>query len=143
VRCTRSKRTIKDESRKKRQQARLEKSRPIVDAIFQWCDEQAAHALDGTPLAAALRYARNQRLALGRFLEDDRLPLDNNISERNLRRQVIGRKNWMFLGSDEGARVNTIFVSLLASCQLHHIEPWGLPPRPPLPAPLLAGQPRP
>ena len=118
-------RTIKDESRKKRQQARLEKSRPIVDAIFQWCDEQAAHALDGTPLAAALRYARNQRRALGRFLEDDRLPLDNNISERNLRRQVIGRKNWMFLGSDEGARVNTIFVSLLASCQLHHIEPWA------------------
>jgi transposase len=34
-------------------------------------------------------------------------------------------KNWMFLGSDEGARVNTIFVSLLASCQLHHIEPWA------------------
>jgi|JI10StandDraft_1071094.scaffolds.fasta_scaffold274227_1 transposase len=54
-----------------------------------------------------------------------RLPLDNNISERNLRREVIGRKNWLFLGSDEGARVNTVFVSLLASCQLHGIEPWA------------------
>ena len=49
----------------------------------------------------------------------------NNVSEQNLRRQVLGRKNWLFLGSDEGARVNTIFVSLLASCQLHGIEPWA------------------
>ncbi len=56
---------------------------------------------------------------------DGRLPLDNNISERNLRREVLGRKNWLFLGSDEGARVNTIFVSLLASCQLHGVEPWA------------------
>ncbi len=47
------------------------------------------------------------------------------MSERNLRRQVLGRKNWLFVGSDEGARVNTIFVSLLASCQLHGIEPWA------------------
>lgn len=38
---------------------------------------------------------------------------------------MLGRKNWLFLGSDEGARVNTIFVSLLASCQLHGIEPWA------------------
>lgn len=60
-----------------------------------------------------------------RFLDDERLPLDNNVSERNLRREVLGRKNWLFLGSDEGARVNTIFVSLLASCQLHGIEPWA------------------
>ncbi len=39
------------------------------------------------------------------------------MSEQNLRRQVLGRKNWLFVGSDEGARVNTIFVSLLSSCQ--------------------------
>ncbi|MFZ6186202.1 IS66 family transposase, partial [Nannocystis pusilla] len=61
-------------------------------------------ALDGTPLAKALGYARNQRSALQRFLSDGRLPLENNISERNLRREVIGRKNWLFLGSEEGAR---------------------------------------
>jgi hypothetical protein len=41
------------------------------------------------------------------------------------RREVLGRKNWLFLGNDEGARVNTVFVSLLASCQLHGIEPWA------------------
>ena len=65
----------------------------------------------------------NQRVALARFLDDGRLPMTNNISERHLRREAIGRKNWLFVGSDDGARTNTIFVSLLASCQLHGIEP--------------------
>ena len=118
-------RSIKTAPRKKREQVRREQSGPILDAFFQWCDEQAAVALDGTPIALALGYARNQRAALRRFLDDGRLPIENNISERNLRREVLGRKNWLFLGSDEGARVNTIFVSLLASCQLHGIEPWA------------------
>ena len=118
-------RTIEGAPRKKREQVRREQSRPILDTFFQWCDEQAKVALDETPISKALGYARNQRVALGRFVDDGRLPLDNNISERNLRREVLGRKNWLFLGSDEGARVNTIFVSLLASCQLHGIDPWS------------------
>jgi len=79
--------------------------------------------LDESPMAQAIRYARNQREALRRFLEDGRLPLHNNISEVNLRRQVVGRKNWLFVGSDDGADVNTVFVSLLASCRMHEIEP--------------------
>lgn len=118
-------RSLKTAPRKKREQVRREQSAPLVEAFFTWCDQQAAVVLDGTPLAAALTYARNQRVALSRFLDDGRLPLDNNISERHLRREVLGRRNWLFLGSDEGARVNTIFVSLLASCQLHGIEPWA------------------
>ena len=118
-------RAIATAPRKKREQARRERSRPILDTFFQWCDEQAKVALDDTPISKAIGYARNQRVALCRFLDDGRLPLDNNISERHLRRQVLGRKNWLFLGSDEGARVNTIFVSLLASCQLHAIDPWA------------------
>jgi transposase len=118
-------RAIQTAPRKKREQVRREQSRPILDAFFQWCDEQAMVALDETPISKAIGYARNQRVALGRFIDDGRLPLDNNISERNLRREVLGRKNWLFLGSDEGARVNTIFVSLLASCQLHGLDPWA------------------
>ncbi|MBA3546213.1 MAG: IS66 family transposase [Nannocystis sp.] len=124
-RLFRIERAIQTAPRKKREKTRHEQSRPILDAFFQWCDEQAAVALDQTPISKALVYARNQRVALCRFLDDGRLPLDNNISERNLRREVLGRKNWLFLGSDEGARVNTIFVSLLASCQLHGLDPWA------------------
>jgi hypothetical protein len=104
---------------------RREQSGPLVARFFTWCDELADYVLDDTPLAAAVRYARNQRGALMRFLDDARLPLDNNVSERALRRQVLGRKNWLFVGSDEAAAVNTTFVSLLASCQLHGLEPWA------------------
>jgi hypothetical protein len=79
--------------------------------------------LDESPLATAIGYARNQRVAVRRFLDDGRLPLTNNISELNVRRQVLGRRNWLFVGSDDGALVNTVFVSLLASARLHGIEP--------------------
>ena len=108
-----------------RLKARLAESKPIVDAFFAWCDAEAPHALDETPTAAALGYARNQRAALARFLQDGRLPIHNNGSERELRREALGRKNWVFVGSDEGAVNNVTFVSLIASCQLHGIEPWA------------------
>ena len=70
-------------------------------------------------------YARNQRKGLKRFLEDGRLPLHNSVSERELRRQAVGRKNWLFVGSDDGARANAAFTCLLASCRMHGIEPWS------------------
>lgn len=104
---------------------RQTKSKPVVEAFFAWCDEQVDLVLDETPLSKAIGYARNQRAALERFLSDGRLPLHNNWSERELRREAIGRKNWLFVGNDEAAEVNTTFVSLLASCRLHEIEPWA------------------
>ncbi len=96
---------------------------PIVEKFFAWCDAEAERVLDETPSAKAIGYARNQRAALSRFLEDGRLPIHNNFSERELRREAIGRKNWLFLGSDDGGDVNAAFVTLLASCQLHELEP--------------------
>ena len=96
-----------------------------MDAFFAWCERAAVDALDDTPLARGIGYARNQRQALERFLEDGRLPIHNNASEGQLRRQAVGRNNWTFLGSDEGGETNATFVSLLASCQMHAIEPWS------------------
>jgi transposase len=109
----------------KRQVIRQERSGPIVEKFFAWCDRQVDQVLEDTPLAKGVGYARNQRPALQRFLEDGRLPLHNNGSELQLRRQVVGRRNWLFVGSDEAAEVNTTFVSLLASAQLHALEPWS------------------
>lgn len=117
-------RGIADTPRAHREAVRAETSRPVVDRFFVWCDELAPHVLDETPLAAAVGYSRNQQAALRRFLDDGRLPLHNNRSELELRRQVIGRKNWLFVGSDEAATVNTTFVSLLASCAIQRLEPW-------------------
>ena len=109
----------------KRRAVRARESRPILERFFAWCDAEAAHVLDETPISSGIGYARNQRQALMRFLDDERLPIHNNISENALRREAIGRKNWLFLGSNEAGSVNSIFVSLLASCQLHEIEPLG------------------
>jgi transposase len=101
------------------------KSKPIVEAFFRWCDDEALKVLDETPISKAIGYARNQREALCRFLADGRLPIHNNSSENALRRQALGRKNWLFLGSDGGGEVNATLVSLLASCEMHHLEPLG------------------
>jgi transposase len=104
--------------------ARQKQSRPVVARFFEWRDELAPMVLDETPLAKALGYAKNHRAAFERFLEDGRLPMHNNWSELQLRRQVLGRRNWLFVGSDDAALVNTTFVSLLASCAMHGVEPW-------------------
>jgi transposase len=109
----------------KRRSTRQRESRPIVERFFAWCDAQAPTVLDDTPIARAIGYARNQREALARFLSDPRLPIHNNASENALRRQAVGRANWTFLGSDEGGAVNAAFVSLLATCKLHGVEPWA------------------
>lgn len=81
--------------------------------------------LDDTPISDGIRYSRNQRVGLSRFLEDGRLPLHDNRSELELRREAVGRKNWLFIGNDEAGDVNAVFVSLLASCRLCDVEPWS------------------
>ena len=118
-------RSLKDAPRKKKERIRNKHSRPIVEAFFSWCDEQWPSLMEDTPIYEGVRYARNQRKGLSRFLDDGRLPIDNNISERNLRQQAVGRKNWIFVGSDEGARANAVFTSLLASCRMCEVEPWS------------------
>jgi transposase len=116
-------RTFKALSPEQRRAARLEHSKPVVEAFFAWCAFESTRTVDESPLSKAIGYATNQREALERFFEDGRLPIHNNWSERELRREAVGRKNWLFVGSDEGGDVNATFVSLIASCQLHGIEP--------------------
>jgi transposase len=118
-------RAIADAPRKKREAIRSARSKPVVQKFFRWCESQRDDVLDESPVATAIGYALNQRGALSRFLDDGRLPLHNNLSELNLRRQVLGRRNWLFLGSEDGATANTTFVTLLASCRLHDLEPLG------------------
>jgi transposase len=118
-------RELADKTSKQRKRERQKRSKPIIDAFFRWCEIQAETALDDTPLAKALRYAHNQREAFRRFLDDGRLPLHNNKSELELRREAVGRKNWLFVGNDDAGEVNATFVTLIASCQMHGLEPWS------------------
>jgi len=116
-------RKFASKTRKRREKMRVSKVKVLVDRHFELCRKYESTALDGTPLAAAIRYSLNQEEALRRFLTDARLPATNNISERQLRRQAVGRNNWLFIGSEDGAKVNTTFSTLVASCHMHGIEP--------------------
>ena len=105
------------------ERARL--ARPILAKLLRWVRRERRLVDNGTPIDLALGYVVRQRRALLQFLDDGRLRLDTNPAELALRKEVVGRKNWLFVGSDDGAQWNTIAVSLIASCQLHDIEPWA------------------
>jgi transposase len=98
-------------------------SRPVFEEFFAWCEVESTRVLDETPLSKAIQYARRQKVALSRFLENGAIPIHNNLSERELRREAVGRKNWLFVGSDEGGEVNATFVTLIASCRHLEINP--------------------
>lgn len=109
----------------RRTEERRERSEPVLARLRAWLDAEVQLVLPKSPIAAAIGYALNQWTALTRFLEDGRLKLDNNRTERELRREAVGRKNWLFVGTDDGAEWNATIVSLIASCALHQIEPWS------------------
>ena len=81
-------------------------------------------ALPKSALGKAVGYALNQWLALRRYTEDGRLSIDNNVSERTLRHQAIGRKNWLFLGSEQAGPRAAVLFTILAGAKRHRIEPW-------------------
>jgi transposase len=118
-------REMKSGKLKHRARERRKRAGPVLEKFFEWADATAFEVLPESPIGKAITYLRNQREALCRFLDDARLRLDNNRSERELRREAVGRKNWIFVGSDDGALWNATFVSLFASCQHMGIEPWA------------------
>ncbi|MEJ7600675.1 MAG: IS66 family transposase [Kofleriaceae bacterium] len=97
---------------------------PHVDAFFAWARPELAK-LDGRRgmLASALGYATRHQVAFTRFLEDGRLELTNNRSERELRRVATGRKAWLFVGSDDHGQAAGNLMTLIASARLHALDP--------------------
>lgn len=104
---------------------RAQAARPLLARLFTWARSVRLTRDDGDPIKTAVGYLVRQRRGLTRFLRDGTLRLDTNPAELELRRQVVGRKNWLFIGSDGAADWNTTCVSLIASCQMHGIEPWA------------------
>jgi len=98
---------------------------PILDRIEKKLDELTGRVLPKSSLGKAVTYARNQWAALRRYTSDGRLTIDNNVSERTLRLQAIGRKNWEFLGSAEAGPRAAVLFTILAGAKRHHLEPWA------------------
>ena len=98
--------------------------RAHTDAFFTWvtAEYERVRAQRGL-LRTALGYAHRQQGPLTRFYDDGRLKLDNNASERELRRIAVGRKNWLFVGSDDHAQAAGNLLTLIASARLHGLDP--------------------
>jgi transposase len=102
---------------------RKTKSASVRSAFKTWIDEMKLQHLPQGPFGKALGYASNQWEHLGRFLEDARVPLDNNESEAALRRVALGRNNFLFVGSDEAGENLAGLYSLVATCEANDINP--------------------
>jgi transposase len=98
---------------------------PILERLRAELDRLSAKLLPKSALAKAVNYALNQWQALRRYTEDGRLTIDNNISERRLRDQAIGRKNWLFLGSGKAGSRAAMICTIIGGAKRHRLEPWA------------------
>jgi transposase len=115
--------TIKGLPPEHRRRERQQRSKPIAEALAAWADETVRRLSRKSELATAFRYMRGRRTALGRCFDDGRLALDNNPAERALRCVAIGRKNYLFAGSDAGGRRAAALYSLIESAKLNDVDP--------------------
>jgi transposase len=113
-----------DWSDEARRELRAVEANPVLDKIEVYLAELATTVLPKSSLAKAVTYARNQWEALRRYTEDGRLTIDNNVSERTLRQQAIGRKNYLFLGSEAAGPRAAVLYTIMAGAKRHRIEPW-------------------
>ena len=104
---------------------RQEKSAPRLAAFRAWLLTQQAEVLPKSPIAAAINYVLNQWQALTRYTTDGDLHIDNNISERTLKLIGIGRKNWLFVGSDAGGQTAAVLFSFTATCKHLDIDTFA------------------
>jgi transposase len=102
---------------------RAERSRPLVHELEIWLREQRAKLSSNNDTAKAIDYSLKRWPALTRFLADGRLCISNNAAERALRGIAVGRHNWTFAGSDEGARRAAAVYTLIETAKLNGIDP--------------------
>jgi transposase len=106
-----------------RRQVRQARSRPLLDAMHDWLESSLAKLSKKSDTSAAIRYALALWDALLRFCDDGRIEIDNNAAERALRCVAIGRKNYLFAGSDRGGERAATFYSLIGSAKLNGLDP--------------------
>jgi transposase len=102
---------------------RGERSRPIFKQLHDWLVAEAPKVLPKSPIGEAIRYALNHWTALARPLEAGFLELDNGACERAFKPVALGRKNWLFVGSDKGGETAAVLMSLCTTCKDLGIDP--------------------
>jgi hypothetical protein len=115
----------KESSAEDRHALRQRDSVPLLPAFGEWLTEQGRHVLPKSPIGQAIAYAHSNWAALRRYPEHGELSADNNLAERMLRAQAIGRRNWTFLGSGRGGRTAAGLYSLTGTCKHLGIDPFA------------------
>jgi transposase len=106
-----------------RHAARQARAGPELKSLYEWLHKTATTLSKKSELAKAIRYALSNWVALTRYCEDGRLEIDNNAAERALRAVALGRKNWLFAGSDDGGERAAAIYTLLGTAKLNDLNP--------------------
>ncbi len=104
---------------------RQAKSVPILDDIKVYLEREQPQVLPKSPEGQAIAYTLSNWKALTRYCEDGDLDIDNNGTERSLRGVAVGRKNWLFFGSDKGGRTAAVLTSFITTCKRFGIDPFA------------------
>ena len=102
---------------------RRTRSAPILEALHAWLRETIATLSAKSPLAQAIQYTLTRWTALARYVEDGAVEIDNNAAERAIRALVLGRRNYLFAGSDAGGETAARLYSLIGTCRLNGLDP--------------------
>ena len=116
-------RSINGQSAEQRRAVRQELSAPLVTDLERWLREQRAKLSRGNDLAKAMDYILKRWPAFTRFLDDGRICLSNNAAERALRGIALGRKSWLFAGSDRGGQRAAAMYSLIVTAKMNDVDP--------------------
>lgn len=108
-----------------RRQIRQDLSRVILDKFHTWLETARTEVLPKSPMGEAIGYALNNWAALVRYTDEGFLQIDNNVAEREMKRIAIGRKNWLFVGSEKGGKTAAVLYSFTSTCARLKIEPWA------------------
>ena len=118
---------VEKEARGKSPQERValrqDNAKSVFDALEQWLQDQLPHISGKTPLAKAIRYALGRLPKARAYLDHGYLELDNNVAERAVKPVAIGRKNWMFAGSEGGGKAMAIAFTLIETAKLNGVDP--------------------
>jgi hypothetical protein len=106
-----------------RMDLRQDNSKPIFDDLEDWLHAQLPKISGKSPLAQAIRYGLNRMPKTRPYLDNGFLELDNNTAERAMKPIAIGRKNWMFAGSERGGNSMAIAFTLIETAKLNKVDP--------------------
>lgn len=112
-------------SAKERKTQRQERSKPVLEAFWSWVEINKNKCLPKSKLYKAFNYAANQEEGLMNFLKDGNIAISNNLAENSIRPFTIGRKNWMFSGSPEGAKASAATYSIVETAKANNLNPYN------------------